>query len=323
MRDGILTEEILESTRDLDRRSVAEILEAIHGEDRRAFEAVGEILPEIARAVDVLVLVLQGGGRWFNVGAGTSGRMGALDASEVPPTFGYPHDRVQGVIAGGPTALWRAVEGAEDDAAAARQALEERDVLPGDAVVALSASGQTPYAVAALEYAREIGARRLAITCDPDSPLAGLAEVALTPLVGPEVIAGSTRMKGGLAQKMVLHLLSTTVMVRLGRVEGNQMTNLLPASRKLRARGLRILMELGRAALAGVAGVLLRRGASASAEGAHSEAKPSEAAVDPGSARIRTRKWWRAAGALPRREPLLPEERVGEEPRDQVFVVGP
>jgi N-acetylmuramic acid 6-phosphate etherase len=245
MRDGILTEEILESTRDLDRRSVAEILEAIHGEDRRAFEAVGEILPEIARAVDVLVLVLQGGGRWFNVGAGTSGRMGALDASEVPPTFGYPHDRVQGVIAGGPTALWRAVEGAEDDAAAARQALEERDVLPGDAVVALSASGQTPYAVAALEYAREIGARRLAITCDPDSPLAGLAEVALTPLVGPEVIAGSTRMKGGLAQKMVLHLLSTTVMVRLGRVEGNQMTNLLPASRKLRARGLRILMELG------------------------------------------------------------------------------
>ncbi len=246
MRDGILTEEILESTRDLDRRSVAEILEAIHREDRRAFEAVGAILPEIARAVDILVLVLQGGGRWFNVGAGTSGRMGALDASEVPPTFGYPRERVQGVIAGGPTALWRAVEGAEDDGAAARRALEERDVLPGDAVIALSASGRTPYALAALDYAREVGARRLAITCDPASPLADLAEVALSPLVGPEVIAGSTRMKGGLAQKMVLHLLSTTAMVRLGRVEGNQMTNLLPASRKLRARGLRILMELGR-----------------------------------------------------------------------------
>jgi N-acetylmuramic acid 6-phosphate etherase len=246
MRDGILTEEILESTRDLDRRSVAEILEAIHAEDRRAFEAVGAILPEIARAVDILVLVLQGGGRWFNVGAGTSGRMGALDASEVPPTFGYPPDRVQGVIAGGPTALWRAVEGAEDDGAAARRALEERGVLPGDAVVAISASGRTPFALAALDYACEVGARRLAITCDPSSPLAGLAEVALSPLVGPEVIAGSTRMKGGLAQKMVLHLLSTTAMVRLGRVEGNQMTNLLPASRKLRARGLRILMELGR-----------------------------------------------------------------------------
>ena len=119
-------------------------------------------------------------------------------------------------------------------------------MLPGDAVIALSASGRTPYALAALDYAREVGARRLAITCDPASPLADLAEVALSPLVGPEVIAGSTRMKGGLAQKMVLHLLSTTVMVRLGRVEGNQMTNLLPASRKLRARGLRILMELGR-----------------------------------------------------------------------------
>jgi N-acetylmuramic acid 6-phosphate etherase len=246
MRDGILTEEILESTRDLDRRSVAEILEAIHGEDRRAFEAVGEILPDIARAVDILVLVLQGGGRWFNVGAGTSGRMGALDASEVPPTFGYPHERVQGVIAGGPTALWRAVEGAEDDGAAARRALEERGALPGDAVVAISASGRTPYALAALDYAQEVGARRLAITCDPTSPLADLAEVALSPLVGPEVIAGSTRMKGGLAQKMVLHLLSTTAMVRLGRVAGHQMTNMLPASRKLRARGLRILMELGR-----------------------------------------------------------------------------
>ncbi len=245
MRDGILTEEILESTRDLDRRSVAEILEAIHREDRRALEAVGAILPEVERAVEVLVLCLQGGGRWFNVGAGTSGRMGALDAAEVPPTFGYPAERVQGVIAGGPTALWRAVEGAEDDGEASRRLLEERELLPGDAVVAISASGRTPFALAALEYASQVGARRLAITCDPGSPLAELAEVALAPLVGPEVIAGSTRMKGGLAQKMVLHLLSTTVMVRLGRVEGNQMTNLLPASRKLRARGMRILMELG------------------------------------------------------------------------------
>lgn len=245
MRDAILTEEILESTRDLDRRSVGEILEAIHREDRRAFEAVGKILPQIARAVEILLLVLQGGGRWFNVGAGTSGRMGALDASEVPPTFGYPPERIQSVIAGGPTALWRAVENAEDDGPAARVDLESRHLLPGDAVVAISASGRTPYAVAALEYAREVGARRLAITCDPAAPLAQVAEVALAPQVGPEVIAGSTRMKGGLAQKMVLHLLSTTVMVRLGRVEGNRMTNLLPASRKLRARGLRILMELG------------------------------------------------------------------------------
>ncbi|MEN8181743.1 MAG: N-acetylmuramic acid 6-phosphate etherase [Myxococcota bacterium] len=246
MRDGILTEEILESTRDLDRRSVSEILDTIHGEDLRAFEAVGRTLPEIARAVEILVLVLQGGGRWFNIGAGTSGRMGALDAAEVPPTFGYPSERVQGVIAGGPTALWRAVEGAEDDGDAARQALEARELLPGDAVVGISASGRTPYAVAALRYAAEQGARRIAITCDPGSPLAAAAELSIAPVVGPEVIAGSTRMKGGLAQKMVLHLLSTTTMVRLGRVEGNRMTNLMPASRKLRVRGMRMVMELGR-----------------------------------------------------------------------------
>jgi N-acetylmuramic acid 6-phosphate etherase len=244
VRDGILTEAILESTRDLDRRGVAEILEAIHAEDRRAFQAVGRVLPEVARAVEILVLVLQGGGRWFNVGAGTSGRMGALDASEIPPTFGYPPERVQAVIAGGPGALWRAVEGAEDDGPAARAALEERGCLAGDAVVAISASGRTPFALAALDHARELGARRIALTCDPGSPLAAAAEVAIAPVVGPEVIAGSTRMKGGLAQKMVLHLLSTTVMVRLGRVEGNRMTNLLPASRKLRNRAVRTLMEL-------------------------------------------------------------------------------
>ena len=243
--DRILTEAILESTRDLDRRSVMEILEAIHAEDRRALEAVGSVLPDVARAVDVLVLVLQGGGRWFYVGAGTSGRLGAIDAAEIPPTFGYPGDRVRAILAGGPTAFWRAVEGAEDDGAAARRALETHGLLPGDAVVSISASGRTAFPLAALELARELGARRLAITCDPASPLARAAEVSIAPVVGPEVIAGSTRLKGGLVEKTVLHLLSTTVMVRLGRVEGNRMTNLLPASRKLRVRALRMLMELG------------------------------------------------------------------------------
>jgi N-acetylmuramic acid 6-phosphate etherase len=170
--------------------------------------------------------------------------MGAIDAAEIPPTFGYPQDRVQAVIAGGSQALWRSVEGAEDDALAARRALRERGLLPGDAVVAISASGRTPFALGALDEAREEGARRIAITCDPDSPLAKAAEIAIAPLVGPEVIAGSTRMKGGLAQKMVLHLLSTAVMVRLGRVEGNLMTNLRPASSKLARRALRIVMAL-------------------------------------------------------------------------------
>jgi N-acetylmuramic acid 6-phosphate etherase len=242
--DEILTESVLESTRNLDRFSVDEILVAIHREDRRALDAVGAVLPEVARAVAALALVLQGGGRWFNVGAGTSGRMGALDAAEIPPTFGYPNDRVQAVVAGGSQALLRSVEGAEDDALAARRALRERGLLPGDAVVAISASGRTPFALGALDEAREEGARRIAITCDPDSPLAKAAEIAIAPLVGPEVIAGSTRMKGGLAQKMVLHLLSTAVMVRLGRVEGNLMTNLRPASSKLARRALRIVMSL-------------------------------------------------------------------------------
>jgi N-acetylmuramic acid 6-phosphate etherase len=245
MSDELLTEAILESTRDLDRRSAKEILEAIHAEDRRALEAVGRVLSDLEQAAEILVLVLQGGGRWFNVGAGTSGRMGVLDAAEVPPTFGMPRERVTGIMAGGALALVSAVEGAEDDGEAARLALRQQELMPGDAVVALSASGRTPFALAALAEARERGARRIAITCDPGSPLAAAAEVAIAPTVGPEVIAGSTRMKGGLAQKMVLHLLSTTVMVRLGRVEGNQMTNLLPASRKLERRARRILCELG------------------------------------------------------------------------------
>ena len=245
MSDEFLTEAILESSQDLDRRSTREILEAVHAEDRVALEAVGKVLADVERAVDVLVLVMQGGGRWFYVGAGTSGRMGLLDAAELPPTFGIPPERVQAILAGGEAALVRAVEGAEDVAEDARRALRERELLPGDAVVALSASGRTAFALGALEEAHGRGARRLAITCDPASPLACAAEIAIAPRVGPEVIAGSTRMKGGLAEKAVLQLLSTTAMVRLGRVEGNRMTNLHPASRKLRRRAVRMVMELG------------------------------------------------------------------------------
>jgi N-acetylmuramic acid 6-phosphate etherase len=245
MADEFLTEAVLEATRDLDRRSTREVLEAIHAEDYAALGAVGRVLEDIEHAVEVLVLVLQGGGRWFNVGAGTSRRMGVLDAAEIPPTFGYPTDRVQALQAGGMDAVWRAVEGAEDRVDDARAELRRRELMPGDAVVAISASGRTPFTLGALEEAQSAGARRIAISCDPNSPLAALAEISIAPEVGPEVIAGSTRLKGGLAQKMVLHLLSTTVMVRLGRVEGNQMTNLVPASRKLERRALRILCALG------------------------------------------------------------------------------
>ena len=243
--DNTPTEAILDATRGLDGWSVQRILESIHGQDLNAVSAVGRVLPDVARAVNVLAGVLAGGGTWFNVGAGTSGRMGALDAAEIPPTFGLSTDRVQAVVAGGERALARAVEGAEDDAEASALELRQRGLAAGDAVVAISASGQTPFVLGSLVAAREVGARTIGITCNPASPLAEAVEIALVPRVGPEVIAGSTRMKGGLAQKMLLHLMSTTVMVRLGYVEGNLMTCLTGASEKLRGRAVRIVMSLG------------------------------------------------------------------------------
>ena len=243
--DNTPTEAILDATRGLDGWSVQRILESIHGQDLNAVSAVGRVLPDVARAVNVLAGVLAGGGTWFNVGAGTSGRMGALDAAEIPPTFGLSTDRVQAVVAGGERALARAVEGAEDDAEASALELRQRGLAAGDAVVAISASGQTPFVLGSLAAAREVGARTIGISCNPASPLAEAVEIALVPRVGPEVIAGSTRMKGGLAQKMLLHLMSTTVMVRLGYVEGNLMTCLTGASKKLRGRAVRIVMSLG------------------------------------------------------------------------------
>jgi N-acetylmuramic acid 6-phosphate etherase len=270
------TEAVLESTRSLDRWSVEEILAAIHREDGNAWEAVGRVLPAIEQAVDVLVVTLAGGGRWFNVGAGTSGRMGALDAAEIPPTFGLPPDRVQTIIAGGERALSRAVEGAEDNPEAAAWVLRERGLSAGDAVVAVSASGHTPFTLGSLTAAHEVDARSIAITCDPGSPLAEGAEIAIVPQVGPEVIAGSTRMKGGLAQKMVLHSLSTAVMVKLGLVQGNLMTNLTLTSEKLRGRAVQIVMTLSRCDEKRAAELLAASGGNVSAAvaKARSEASP-------------------------------------------------
>jgi N-acetylmuramic acid 6-phosphate etherase len=238
------TEAVLDATRDLDRRSAAEILAAIHAEDARAVFAVGEVLPQVEKAVDVLACTLGGGNRWFNVGAGTSGRMGALDSAELPPTFGIEPSRVQAIVAGGARALSRAVEGAEDDVYAGPCELRRRELRAGDAVVAISASGHTPFVLSCLEEAHSVGARRIAITCNPDSPLAEAAEIAIVTDTNAEVIAGSTRMKAGLAQKMVLHLLSTTVMVQLGYVKGNLMTHLVPSSQKLRGRAIGILESM-------------------------------------------------------------------------------
>ncbi|MDJ0788948.1 MAG: N-acetylmuramic acid 6-phosphate etherase [Myxococcota bacterium] len=241
----LLTEAILASTQDLDQLSTREVLLAIHREDRRALEALEPLLPAAEEAVAVLTGVLEAGGRWFNVGAGTSGRIGGLDAAEIPPTFGLPPERIVAVVAGGDAAMLRAQEGAEDDGPAAVRALRDHGLCASDAVLAISASGRTPFAVAGLEEARRVGAAALVITCDPDSPLARAGGIALVPQVGPEVIAGSTRMKGGLVQKALLHMLSTAVMVKMGRVEGNLMTHLRPGSEKLKRRAERILMNLG------------------------------------------------------------------------------
>ena len=246
MSDRPPTEAALERSDALDEMDSREILALIHDEDGVAHAAVGEVLPRMAEAVEVLACALAGGGRWFNVGAGTSGRLGVLDASEIPPTYGLPPRVVQGIMAGGDRALRHAIEGAEDDPHAGSLELEERGVTLGDVVVGLSASGTTPYVLGAIEVANKHGARTIAITCDPDSPLADSVEIAIAPRVGPEVVTGSTRMKGGLAQKMILTALSTAVMVRMGRVRGHHMTHIAPGSSKLRGRAVRILMELGK-----------------------------------------------------------------------------
>ncbi len=245
MAERRLTEAALADSPALDEMSAEEVLRLIHREDRIAHSAVSEILPRMAEAVEVLACSLAGGGRWVNVGAGTSGRLGVLDASELPPTYGLSPRVVQGVIAGGDRALRYAVENAEDDDVAGSFEIEERGTTLGDVVVGISASGHTPFVLGAIEAATRLGARTIAITCDPDSPLAHSVEIALAPTVGPEVVAGSTRMKGGLMQKMILSALSTTVMVRMGRVRGHYMTHVTPASNKLRGRAVHMLIELG------------------------------------------------------------------------------
>lgn len=220
----------------------AEIVRLMNEEDARVAGAVREVLPQVAEAVEGIVGRLEGGGRLFYVGTGTSGRLGVLDASECPPTFGVPAELVQGVIAGGYEALHRAVEASEDDAVGGARDLDARGVCGQDAVVGVAASGGTPYTVGAVEHARSLGAFTVAVTCVPASPITRAAEVSIVPVVGPEVIAGSTRLKAGTAQKMVLNMLSTAAMIRLGYVTGNRMSNLLPRNEKLRARSLRILL---------------------------------------------------------------------------------
>jgi len=240
MEEIPITEQENPHTAHLSTLPAAEIVRLMNDEDALVAEAVGRESAEIGRAVDEIAGRLRQGGRLFYVGTGTSGRLGVLDAAECPPTFGVSPELVQGVIAGGYEACYRAVEASEDDRAAGGRDLEARGVTGHDAVVGIAASGHTPYTIGAITYARALGAFTVALTCAPASPITQAAEVAIVPVVGPEVVAGSTRLKAGTAQKMVLNMLSTATMIRLGYVTGNRMTNMLPRNRKLLARSLRI-----------------------------------------------------------------------------------
>ena len=218
-----------------------QLLRLINSEDRRVAEAVAAEIPNIARAVEAIVAAIRAGGRLFYIGAGTSGRLGVLDAVECPPTFNTPPELVQGILAGGEGALSRASEASEDDPAAGERDLAARGFAPRDVLVGIAASGRTPYVLGAVAAARKARAATVGISCTPDSELARAVDIAITPLAGAEIIAGSTRMKAATATKLVLNMLSTATMIRLGHVYGNLMVNVQPRSSKLRDRAVRII----------------------------------------------------------------------------------
>ncbi|MBI4539525.1 MAG: N-acetylmuramic acid 6-phosphate etherase [Gemmatimonadetes bacterium] len=244
MHDPRLTEQRNPRSRRIDRLSTLEIVDLINAEDRMVAEAVGEERQAIATAIDIVVDCIRRGGRLFYVGAGTSGRLGVLDATEMPPTYGTDPEWVQGIIAGGHPALWRAQEGAEDHPEDGAAAIDERNVGRADFALGIATSGTTPFVHGALGRARERGARTGLLLCTyPTRELYETHDVVIAPLVGPEVITGSTRMKAGTATKMVLNTISTASMVKLGKVYGNLMVDLQVTCQKLRDRGERILVE--------------------------------------------------------------------------------
>lgn len=238
-----LTEQENPRTAQISSLPTEEILRLMNEEDAGVPTAINRVLPEVTKAVDEIVKRLQAGGRLFYIGTGTSGRLGVLDASECPPTFGVSPDLVQAIIAGGYEACYRAVEASEDDEGAGPGDLRQRGFAAADVLVGIAASGRTPYTVGAVRYARDAGALTIAITCVPGSPITSVAEISIVPVVGPEVIAGSSRLKAGTAQKLVLNMISTATMVRLGYVTGNRMTNVQTRNVKLQARALRILQS--------------------------------------------------------------------------------
>ena len=237
-----VTEQENPRTANIDKVSTLEAIRLINDEDKKVAMAIEQVLPEIALVIDKIVERLNDGGRLFYVGTGTSGRLGVLDASEIPPTFGVSYDLIQGIIAGGYDALYKATESSEDNQEAGKIDLQKRGITGKDAVVGIAASGGTPYTIGAVELAREIGCFTTCITCVPDSAMTKTAEIAIVAEVGADAITGSTRMKAGTAQKMILNMISTTVMIRLGYVKGNRMTNVKSSNIKLKQRSVRILM---------------------------------------------------------------------------------
>ncbi len=251
--ERLATEQVNRASRALDLLTPLRIVLLMNREDRRAVLAVARVRRQIATAVETIVAALRRRGRLFFVGAGTSGRLGVLEAAECPPTFGTPRRLVQAIIAGGHAAVFRSREGAEDDARAAARAVGTR-VRPGDVVVGVSASGVTPFVRAALATARRRGARTVLVACNPPPTRGARADVVIAPAPGPEVLAGSTRLKAGTATKLVLNTLTTATMARLGKVYGNRMVDLQPRSAKLRERAVRLIAEI-----AGVRPLLARR----------------------------------------------------------------
>ena len=238
-----ITETDNPKTSEIDKVTTLDAIRLINNEDKLVADAIEKVLPEIASAIDEIVVRLQNGGRLFYIGTGTSGRLGVLDASEIPPTFGVSYDLIQGVIAGGFEALYNATESSEDNKEQGAEDLKERGLTYKDAVVGIAASGRTPYTIGAVKYAREIGCFTACIVCNPESKITETAEVAIVPVVGPEAITGSTRMKAGTAQKLILNMISTVAMIRLGYVSGNRMTNMKASNEKLQDRAVRILIE--------------------------------------------------------------------------------
>lgn len=242
--NGLMTETVNEATKNIDQLDALGIATLINQEDKKVAEAIEKELPQIARAIDGIAERFKRGGRIIYCGAGSSGRMGTLDAVELTPTYSVPPERAFGLLAGGEKAMYRAVEGAEDSKELALEDLKEVNLTADDCVIGIAASGRTPYTISALEYGNETGALTISITCNRDSEMASVAQISITPVVGAEVISGSTRMKAGTAQKMIVNMLSTGTMVRLGKVYQNYMVQVQPTNEKLVVRATRMISEI-------------------------------------------------------------------------------